>query len=57
MNGRRVWRLAQGHLSRGTHAVLWDGRDLNGAAAGSGVYYLRLTFGDRVAWGKMLLLR
>ncbi len=45
--GRRVATLFHGERSAGQWAIAWDGRDQRGQAAGSGVYYLRLTAGGR----------
>lgn len=41
----------------GYHAVTWDGRDAAGATAASGVYFYVLEAGDRIAVGKMSLVR
>jgi hypothetical protein len=45
MGGRRVRRLARGWLAAGEHAPKWNGRDDRGAAAPSGVYFVRLRAG------------
>jgi photosystem II stability/assembly factor-like uncharacterized protein len=39
--GRVVRRLRAGPLGRGTHAVVWDGRDTRGARVAAGVYFVR----------------
>jgi endonuclease/exonuclease/phosphatase family metal-dependent hydrolase len=44
--GRRVRGLVDGVLSRGAHAIAWDGRDDRGAAAAAGVYFCRVKAGD-----------
>ena len=41
----------------GRYSVLWDGRDDNGQAVATGIYYYRLRFGDQVKVRKMVLLR
>jgi photosystem II stability/assembly factor-like uncharacterized protein len=49
--GRHVCDLAHGPLAAGRHALAWDGRDARGAAAPSGVYYVRAltgTYGTQV---------
>ncbi len=46
MLGRLVRTLAEGHHDAGRHVYEWDGRDLNGAAVQSGIYFARLTTAD-----------
>ena len=41
----------------GSHAVVWDGRDAQGRAVASGVYWYRLRVSDQVVVEKMTLLR
>jgi hypothetical protein len=41
--GMRVATLVDRDETAGAHAVAWNGRDNRGAAAGSGVYFVRLT--------------
>ena len=55
---RRVWRrLRGGELTPGRKSVIWDGRADNGAQVSSGVYFYRLTTGEKVAQRKMTLLK
>ena len=42
VTGREVMTLIDGPAAAGSHAVRWDGRTNEGAAAGSGVYFYRL---------------
>jgi hypothetical protein len=48
--GRRVRRLLNGPLPRGSTPLVWDGHDGNGAAACTGMYFARLATpkGNRV---------
>jgi hypothetical protein len=55
--GRLVRELARGPVGPGRHEVVWDGRDRNGAAAGSGMYLYRLQVGNDRRSGKMVLLK
>lgn len=55
--GENVVTLAEGLRAAGTHAVMWDGRDKNGRAVASGVYFYRLDAGEFSATRKMLLLK
>jgi len=42
VSGRLVRTLAKGEWNAGSHAVVWDGRDDDGAEVSSGVYFYRL---------------
>ncbi len=55
--GRRVKELASGPLAAGFYTVNWDGRDHDGCAAASGVYFLRLSNAKSSISRKMVLLR
>jgi hypothetical protein len=55
--GREVTVLREGELSAGSYSSTWDGRDHNGALAGSGVYFYRLSAGSLNAGGKIMFLR
>jgi hypothetical protein len=55
--GRLVVRLDQGVRDAGIHRAEWDGRDGNGKAVGSGVYFYRIEGAPRVAAKKMVLVR
>jgi len=55
--GRLVQRLAEGSHAGGSHLLRWDGRDLNGAAMPSGIYFCRLTGASQTLRQKLLLLR
>ena len=55
--GRLVRQLAEGRFGGGEHRLRWDGRDLNGAAMPSGIYFCRLTGASQTLQQKLLLLR
>ena len=55
--GQKVATLVDGHLGVGVHEASWDGHDLGGTPAASGVYFYRLESGDLHATRKMVLLR
>jgi len=57
VSGRLVARLADGDQTTGEKAVRWDGRNMRGERASSGVYYCRLQAGKQVISRKMVLLR
>jgi hypothetical protein len=56
-SGRVVRRLVSVVQTPGTHQVTWDGADDSGRALGTGVYFLRLTIGERSTARSMLLVR
>jgi len=55
--GRKVRTLVSGMMSEGRHSIQWDGRNENGIAAPSGVYYYELTSSQGVMRNKMVLLK
>jgi hypothetical protein len=55
--GREAKVLYHGFLPAGEHTVAWDGRNASGESAPSGVYFYRLTHGDRQVTRKLLLIR
>lgn len=57
--GRQVRALVDGRRAAGLHEVVWDGRDGNGVALPSGVYFSRLTLpgGGGVEVTKLTLLK
>lgn len=57
LQGRLLRVLAEGQFAAGEHAVHWDGRDAQGEALPSGVYFSRLSQGRRLEQGKLLLLK
>lgn len=52
--GRLVARLVDAHGERGTHAVVWDGRDDRGRIVAGGVYFLRLERDGRTVARKLV---
>jgi nitrous oxidase accessory protein NosD len=55
--GRRVATLVQERLPAGSHDITWQGRGQNGQALASGVYFMRLTAGDRTATRRLTIVR
>lgn len=54
--GRVVRSLAEGVRPAGTHRIAWDGRTSEGRTASPGVYFARLTCGDRTLTRRLLRL-
>ncbi len=55
--GRLVRVLVEGARPTGNYSELWDGRDLHGSAAASGMYFYRLDAGAFSETRKMVLLK
>jgi len=49
--------LVSGNMEPGLHAASWDGKDELGRDAGTGVYFYKLTTGDRTWTRKMVMMR
>jgi len=49
--------LAGGRQAAGAHAATWNGRDAAGAAAASGVYFIRLSAPGEEAAARVFLFR
>jgi hypothetical protein len=57
VSGRRVVTLVHRTMPAGRSSVEWNGRDTNGGAVSSGIYFYRLRSGSRVQTKKMVLLK
>jgi hypothetical protein len=55
--GRLVRTLVDAPRAPGAHRLVWDGRDAEGRALGSGVYLYRVQAGTARVTGKLTLLR
>ena len=55
--GRLVRRLLDERRAPGYHEVPWDGRDNNGAAVGSGVYFVRMRGDSYTGVAKLVMLK
>jgi flagellar hook assembly protein FlgD len=57
VSGRRVATLFDAPMTRGTHVVAWDGRDVGGRRVAPGTYFTRLVVnGERVGAKKVTVL-
>lgn len=57
LQGRRVITLVDREQNSGFYEAVWDGRTARGDVAPSGLYFYRLTVGNRQEIKTMLLLR
>jgi hypothetical protein len=55
--GRQVRRLADGPLTAGDHAVVWDGADDWGRSLSTGIYFASLFVGGESATRKMVRMK
>jgi hypothetical protein len=55
--GRLVKRLVDGKVGKGTHSIVWDGKNDRGQTVSSGVYLYKLTTEDFVKTKRMILLK
>ena len=55
--GRHVRTLVDEHRMPGDYNELWDGKNEKGKPVATGVYFYRLTTGERTKTKKMVLLR
>ncbi len=57
MRGRRVRNIVSDPLGEGTHILVWDGKNSNGASVASGVYFVRALVGNKSLTGRVVLVR
>ncbi|MCF7920401.1 MAG: T9SS type A sorting domain-containing protein [Candidatus Cloacimonetes bacterium] len=55
--GQLVRTLIDSYFPAGSHSLLWDGKDDNDKAVGSGVYFYRLKADSTIQTRKMVLLK
>jgi hypothetical protein len=57
LNGQQVRTLTQQAYAAGSHTLVWDGRDADGAPSGSGLYFCRMTSGQFSDVKSLLLMK
>ncbi len=57
LTGQKIATLAQGLRPAGSYAIHWDGRDEQGRALASGLYFYRLQSAAQIKTRKLLLVR
>jgi hypothetical protein len=57
LKGQKVKSFINGFMSKGSHTVVWDGKDNNGKQVGSGIYFSRVKGEKTTSTHKMLLMK
>ncbi|MCK4652862.1 MAG: T9SS type A sorting domain-containing protein, partial [Candidatus Cloacimonetes bacterium] len=58
IKGQKVKTLMNDNIEKGTHSVTWNGKDENGNAVSSGLYFYQLKINNKpFSTKKMLLLK
>jgi hypothetical protein len=57
IKGQKVKTLIDDHFERGSHKVVWDGKDGSGNSASSGLYFYRMATPEYSAVKKMILMK
>ena len=57
VQGKFIVTLEEGVRSEGTHKVTWDGRDSEGNAVSTGMFFYRLKAGSTIITKKMVILK
>ncbi|MCE5250444.1 T9SS type A sorting domain-containing protein, partial [bacterium] len=55
--GQKVRGLVTEILTAGRHTAVWDGKDNSGATVSAGIFFARLTCGERTTTGKMVMVK
>jgi len=57
IQGQKIKELVSEKLTSGKHEIVWNGRDNSGVQVASGVYITQLRQGQRVAFGRMVMMK
>jgi len=55
--GRKIKTLSDGHLDKGSHRIIWDGRSDEGRDLPTGVYLTSITFADQRKNIRLVLMK
>jgi flagellar hook assembly protein FlgD len=55
--GARVATLVDTHRDAGSYSVPWEGRDDRGAPVSTGIYFVKVTFGNDIKTRKVALVK
>ncbi|MDD5624482.1 MAG: T9SS type A sorting domain-containing protein [Candidatus Cloacimonetes bacterium] len=57
IKGQKVKDLINAEITRGTHSVIWDGKDTFNCDVGSGIYFFKLVSGGQTLIRKAMLMK
>ena len=57
LKGQKVCNLLDDFKESGSHSTIWNGADSSNKQVSSGIYFYRLSIGDKVITKKMMLLK
>lgn len=57
IKGQKVNTLVKTYEVKGSHSVIWNGKDQSGNKCGSGIYFYRLSSGSTSKTSKMILMK
>ncbi|MCX7995053.1 MAG: T9SS type A sorting domain-containing protein, partial [candidate division WOR-3 bacterium] len=57
VSGRLVKRLINGKLQKGKHLVLWDGKNEENKTSSTGIYFIKVDFGEESFTEKLIFVR
>ena len=55
--GQEITRLVDTQQLAGTYTIRWNGKDITGLPAGTGIYFYRMKAGDTVLTRRMMLIK
>lgn len=57
IKGQKVKDLLNTEMTRGTHSLVWDGKDANSRNVASGIYFIKLESGGKTSIRKAMLMK
>ncbi|MBD3224302.1 MAG: T9SS type A sorting domain-containing protein, partial [Caldithrix sp.] len=58
IRGRKIRHIMDGrYVGSGTHTWAWQGRNDQGQPVATGIYFLRLQYGDQQHWTRLVYLK
>lgn len=57
IQGRIVQILERSQQHQGKHTILWNGKNISGSPAATGIYFCQVKFGNSITTKKLLLLK
>lgn len=57
IKGQKVKDLLNTEMTRGTHRLVWDGKDANSRNVASGIYFIKLESGGKTSIRKAMLMK